>query len=58
MMAFSLPAYQPMPRRDDSSLARTVVRPAWQAPLDDRRNDDTARASQTTCRPSRIIPQR
>jgi len=58
MMAFCLPAYQPMPRRDYSSPVRIVVRPAWQAPLDDRRNDDMARASQTTCRPSRITPQR
>ncbi len=43
MMAFCLPTHQPMPRRDYSSPVRNVVRPAWQMPLDDRRNDDTAR---------------
>ena len=57
MMAFCLPAYQPMPRRDNLSPVRIVVRPAWQMPLDDRRNDDSARASQMTCRPSSLLTQ-
>ncbi|HEX5547314.1 MAG TPA: hypothetical protein VFX24_07890 [Ktedonobacterales bacterium] len=58
MMAFYLPAYQPMPRRDDPSPVRIVVRPAWQMPLNDRRDDDSARASQLTCRPSSLLTQR
>jgi len=58
MMAFCLPAYQPMPRRDNLSTVRIVVRLAWQMPLDDRRNDDSARARQMTCRPSSLLTQR
>lgn len=58
MMALCLSAYQLMPRRDNLSPVRVVVRPAWQMPLDDRRNDDSARASQMTCRPSSLLTQR
>jgi len=57
MMVFCLSAYQPMPRRDNLSPVRSVVRPAWQMPLDDRRNDDSERASQMTCRPSSLLTQ-
>ena len=57
MMAFCLPAYKPMPRRDDTSLVRIDVRPAWQTPLNDRPQGDTARASQIVCRPSSNLSQ-
>jgi hypothetical protein len=58
MMAFCLSAYQPLPRRAYSPPVRIVVRPAWQMPLDDRRIDDSARASQMTCCPSSLLTQR
>jgi hypothetical protein len=37
---------------------RIAVHPAWQMPFDDRRIDDSARASQMTCRPSSLLTQR
>ena len=57
MMAFCLPAYKPMPRRDVTSPVRIDVRPAWQMPLNDRQQGDTARASQIACRPSSNLSQ-